>query len=162
MKFVARYWYLLLLIVLVIISQIILLKPHLEYGFSDVDWGFLSIYKTQNPYSLSQFIEFLKRGGTLGGIYTHQIYYIGIQNDLFGLDFKFFQITTHTFKILAILSIFPLLLAISGSRLAAFLSTIFFAFSYSAVGTMYTVVTSSDYSAIFSMGIFATLYWYVV
>lgn len=143
-------------------SQFILLKPHLQYGFSDVDWGFLSIYKTENPYSPSQFIEFLKRGGTLGGIYTHQIYYIGIQNDLFGLDFKYFQITTHVFKILAIFAVFPLLLAISGNRLVAFISTILFAFSYSAVGTMYTVVTSSDYSAIFSMGIFVIAYWYVV
>ena len=143
-------------------SQFILLKPHLQYGFSDVDWGFLSIYKTENPYSPSRFIEFLQRGGTLGGVYTHQIYYIGIQNDLFGLNFQSFQITTHVFKILAILVMFPLFLAISGSSLVAFISTIFFGFSYSAVGTMYTVVTSSDYSAIFSMGIFVSFYWYVV
>lgn len=162
MKLLSRYWYLFLLLVIVIVSQIILLEPHLKYGFSDVDWGFLSIYRTENPYSLSQFIEFLKRGGTLGGIYTHQIYYIGIQSDLFGLDFRFFQITTHIFKTLAILSIFPLVLAISGSNLAAVISTIIFAFSYSAVGTMYTVVTSNDYSAILSMGIFVLLYWYIV
>lgn len=162
MKLLSQHWYLFLLVLAVIISQIILLKPHLKYGFSDVDWGFLSIYRTENPYYPSQFIEFLKRGGTLGGIYTHQIYYIGIQNDLFGLDFKSFQLTTHVFKILAILSIFPLFLAISGSRLVAVISTILFAFSYSAIGTMFTVVTSSDYSAIFSMGIFILLYWYVV
>lgn len=162
MKLLPRYWYLFLLVLVIIISQIILLEPHLKYGFSDVDWGFLSIYKTQNPYTIHQFIKNIEIGGTLGGVYTHQIYYIGIQNDIFGLNFKSFQITAHVFKILAILSVFPLFLAISGSSLVAFIATIIFGFSYSTVGTMYTVVTSSDYSAIFSMGIFTLLYWYIV
>lgn len=162
LKFVKRNILFFALIPIVIISQVIILRPHLDYGFSDVDWGFLSIYKNQNPYSLSQFINNFKVGGTIGGVYTHQIYYIGVQNDLFGLNFRSFQITTHIFKILAILAVFPLFLAISGSSLAAFIATILFAFSYSAVGTMYTVVTSSDYSAIFSMGIFVWAYWYVI
>lgn len=151
-----------ILSIIVIISQIILLKPHLQYGFSDVDWGFLSIYKTENPYSASQFIEFLKRGGTLGGVYTHQIYYIGIQEHFFGLDFKSFHLTTHFFKILATLSSYPVLLVISGSGLVALIGTILFGFSYSGVGTMYTVVTSNDYLAIFLMNIFLTIYFYIV
>ncbi|MEK7616900.1 MAG: hypothetical protein AAB414_02510 [Patescibacteria group bacterium] len=162
MKLPSRHWYVFSLVVIVIISQIILLEPHLKYGFSDVDWGFLSFYKTQNPYTIHQFIKNIEVGGTMGGVYTHQIYYIGIQNDLFGLDFKSFQITTHIFKILATLAVFPLLLAISGSILIALIATILFAFSYSSVGTMYTVVTSSDYSAILFMGIFVVVYWYMV
>ncbi len=72
-------------------SQFILLEPHLQYGFSDVDWGFLSTYKMQNPYKLSQFIDNIKIGGTTGGVYTHQIYYIGIQNEFFGLNFESFR-----------------------------------------------------------------------
>ncbi len=152
----------LILIPIIVIGQIIILKPHLKYGFSDVDWGFLSIYKTQNPYSLSQFIKNIEVGGTLGGVYTHQIYYIGIQNDFFGLNFQSFQITTHVFRILAILSVFPLVLFITGSSLAAFVAVILFSFSYSAIGTLYTVVTSSDYSAIFSLGIFVFVYRYIV
>lgn len=151
-----------ILVPIIVISQIVILEPHLKYGFSDVDWGFLSIYKTQNPYLLSQFIKNIEIGGTLGGVYTHQIYYIGIQSDLFGLNFKSFQVTTHVFRILAILAMFPLFLFISGSRLVAFVATILFGFSYSAVGTLYTVVTSSDYSAIFSLGIFILAYWYTV
>ena len=161
-KFFLKNLHIIFLTVFIVVSQVIILKPHLRYGFSDVDWGFLSIYKTQNPYTLSQFIENIKVGGTTGGVYTHQIYYIGIQNDLFGLDFKSFQITTHVFKILATLAVFPLLLAISGSRLVALIATILFGFSYSAVGTMYTVVTSNDYLAIFSMGLFFLSYWYVI
>lgn len=161
-KFFFKNLHIIFLTIFIVISQIIILEPHLRYGFSDVDWGFLSIYKTQNPYKLSQFIDNIKIGGTTGGVYTHQIYYIGIQGDLFDLDFKSFQITTHVFKILATLAVFPLLLAISGSRLVAFIATILFGFSYSTVGTMYTVVTSNDYLAIFSMGLFFLSYIYVI
>lgn len=151
-----------ILIPIIIISQILLLKPHLQYGFSDVDWWYLSLYKTQNPYSLSQFIDNLKVKGPGGGVYTHQIYYIGIQESLFGLNFKSFQQTTHNFKILATLFSYPIFLAISGSWAVAFVATILFGFSYAAAGTMYSVVTSSDYSAYFSMGLFFLVYGYIV
>ncbi len=57
-----------------------------------MDWGFLSIYKTQNPYTIPPFIENFKQGGIRGGVYTHQIYYIGIQNHFLGLNFKSFQV----------------------------------------------------------------------
>lgn len=154
--------FIVLLALVVILSQVYILKPHLMYGFSDVDWGFLSFYKTQNPYSISQLIKNIEIGGTLGGVYTHQIYYIGMQHEFFGLNYQAFQQTTHVFKTLAIIIFFPVFLIISGSWLVAAVATILFAFSASAVGTMYTVVTSSDYSAIFSAGIFLIFYWYVV
>jgi len=153
---------LVILITFITISQLLILKPHLDYGFSDVDWGFLSIYKTQNPYNPLQFIHNLTNSGTQGGVYTHQIYYIGVQNEFFGLDFEKYQLTSHFFKILATIASFPIFLAISASMPVAFVATILFAFSYSAVGTMYTVVTSGDYLAIFSMGLFFVVYCYVL
>lgn len=161
-KFFLKNLHIIFLTIFIVISQVIILEPHLRYGFSDVDWGFLSIYKTQNPYTPSQFIKNIKTGGTTGGVYTHQIYYIGIQGDLFGLDFKSFHKLTHIFKILATLFSYPIFLAISGSVLVAVLATVLFAFSYSAVGTMYTVATSNDYLAIFSMGLFFLAYIYVI
>ena len=80
-RHLVKYWYLLIFAIFIIVTQAILLKPHLKYGFSDVDWGFLTIYKTQNPYTLTQFIDNFKEGNTKGGVYTHQIYYIGIQSE---------------------------------------------------------------------------------
>ncbi len=153
---------LVILITFITISQLLILKPHLNYGFSDVDWGFLSIYKTQNPYNPSQFIHNLTNSGTQGGVYTHQIYYIGVQNEFFGLDFEKYQLTSHFFKILATIASFPVFFAITGSVLVAFVSTILFGFSYSAVGTMYTVVTSNDYMAIFLMEVFGLVYWNII
>ena len=162
MKLKLKISVLLILTSIVTISQIIILRPHLEYGFSDVDWGYLNFYKMQNPYTLPQFIKNLKTPSPQGGVYTHQIYYMGIQYNLFNLDFKSFQATTHFFKILATITSFSIFLAISGSWLVAVIATILFGFSYSAVGTMYTVATSSDYSGIFSLGIFFLVYWYIV
>ena len=153
---------LIFLFFLIAISQLLILKPHLNYGFSDVDWGFLSIYKTQNPYSLPQFIYNLTNSGTLGGVYTHQIYYIGLQNEFFGLNFEKYHLTTHFFKILATIFSFPIFLVISASMPVAFIATILFSFSYSAVGAMYTVVTSGDYSAISIMELFFVAYWYIL
>lgn len=152
----------LFLSIIVIFTQLKFLEPHLQYGFSDVDWGYLSIYKTTHPFSLSQFINYLQTNGTTGGVYTHQIYYLGLQGDLFGLDFRSYNLTMHIFKILATIFIYPVFLIISGSSLIAFVSTILFAFSYSAVGTMYSIATSSDYSAVFGMNIFLIAYLYII
>jgi len=152
----------LILAILIAVSQLIILDPHLNYGFSDVDWGFLSVYKTQNPYSLGQFLDNIKTSGTLGGVYTHQIYYIGIQGDLFGLDFRSFHLTTHVFKTLSTVFSFFIFLALTRNFLASVVSTILFGFSYAGVGAMYTVVTSSDYLAILSLDFFIISYWYLI
>lgn len=152
----------LFLSIIIIFTQLKLLEPHLKYGFNDVDWGYLSIYKTTHPFSLSQFINYLQTNGTTGGVYTHQIYYLGLQGDWFGLDFRSYNLTMHIFKILATIFIYPVFLIISGSSLIAFVSTILFAFSYSAVGTMYSIATSSDYSAVFGMNIFLVAYLYII
>lgn len=142
-------------------SQFILLKPHLQYGFSDVDWGFLFYYK-EHKEKFPNIIENFYQTFLRWGVYTHQQYYIGVQEEFFGLDFQKFQITIHIFKTLAAISAYPLFLIITQSYIAAFIGVILFAFSYSSVGTMYTVVTSSDYSAIFAMNIFFYLYWWII
>lgn len=156
-----RHFLFLILVPFIISTQLALLSPHLEYGFSDVDWGFLSFYreyKTKYPGLLNNLINTFKHWG----VYAHQSYYIGLQGDIFGLDFRSFQLTTHLFKTFATLATYPLFFVLSGSALVAFASVVLFAFSYPAVGTMYTVVTSSDYSAVLSLAIFAWLYWYIV
>lgn len=157
LNFVKKKIWFLTLVPIVILSQLILLEPHLGYGFSDVDWGFLSFYKeskAQYPNLLANFLATFQNWG----VYTHQSYYIGIQSDFYALDFKSFQITTHVFKILATLAAYPLFLIITESTLASFIGTLLFAFAYPAVGTMYTTVTSSDYSAVLAMNIFLYVY----
>src|SRR3989339_1503733 len=123
-----------LLVITVIFSQILLLENHLRYGFSDVDWGFLATYREHrqvNPDIFKYFLSSLKEWG----IYTHQEYYIGFQSEFFGLNFKFYQIAVHVFKIMATIASYLLFLSLTRSILAAFAGTILFAVAYPAVGT---------------------------
>lgn len=158
---IKKYFLFIMLVPIVILSQLIILEPHLRYGFSDVDWGFLSFYQTYKQQYPNVVVNLLKTFESWG-VYTHQSYYIGFQAEFFGMDFKSYQVTTHLFKILATIAIFPFIFIITQSKLTAFLSVLLFAFSYPAVGTMYTVVTSSDYTAVLAMGIFLWVYCFII
>lgn len=135
-----------------------LLKPQLQFGFSDIDWGFLNIYKQLNLQKSGFIDKFVQNWG----VYAHQTYYIGIQERFFGLNFEYYQITAQVFKILGIIATYPLFLIITGSIPASLASTVLFAFSYPAIATIHTVVTSSDYSAILSMILFFWFYIYLI
>lgn len=136
-----------------------LMELHLNYGFSDVDWGIISAYIIQKPEPLFKAIANLTEKEKIAEVYISQVYYAGLQHDFFDLDFRKFHYTTHIFRILAILSCFLLFKIISGNMLIAAFSTIVYAYNYTAVGSMYTVASSVDYLAIFSMNIFFYVYW---
>lgn len=60
---------------IIAILQYIILKPHLLYGFADIDWAGLLEYKyLKNPISIGNFLEFLSSAG----VYATQYYYIYI------------------------------------------------------------------------------------
>lgn len=155
------FWLFLLLIPLVIILQYLLLKPHLKYAFADVDWMFLLDYKQLNMQYQDP-LSHIMNGWKKWGVYTYQIYYIGLIEHFFGFDYKNFQMVTLAFKIIATLSIFPLVFILTKSKLAAFLTTIIYSAAYPSVGVMYTVVTSGLFVAIPVMIMFFIWYWYLV
>lgn len=150
-----------ILIVLVTLFQYFLLKPHLRYGFADVDWKILLEFKEIYMLPLSPVNHFLKIWNQLG-IYAYQAYYIGLIEKFFGIDYKNFQIITHIFKIIATISIFPVILLVTRSKMAAVLATLIYAVSYSAVGVMYTVSTSGLFVAIPFMSLFFVWYWWLM
>lgn len=157
LHFIRNHFLFVLLIPIVVYTQFVVLYDHLLYGFGDVDWGFLSFYRTYKelyPDIFSNFINTFKAWG----VYAHQSYYIGFQGDIFGLNYKNFQITTHIFKTLATLAMYPVFFLLSKRSSVAFLGTILFSLSYAAVGTLYTTVTSSDFTAIFTLGFFLWSY----
>lgn len=160
-KFFRKYLIFIILIITVVFSQSVILKDHLKYGFSDVDWGFLAYYKEKKELYPNIFRNIIELPRTWG-IYSHQDYYIGLQSEFFGLNLKSYQLTTHKFRTLAIISTYPLFLYVTGSMSASFAGTILFAVAYPAVGTMYTVVTSSDYVAILFMNIFLLFYLFIL
>lgn len=156
-----KHYIFLLLVPVLIYIEFELLKPHLKFGFSDVDWGFLVAYhryKLLFPNIFENFFNTIQAGG----IYAHQAYYIGIMSEFFGLNFEWYQLVSNIFKILSTILAYPLFYIVTKSRLSAIFGVILFIFSYPAVGTMYTTVTSSDYTAVLAAVIFLWLYFYEI
>lgn len=148
----------LFLIPIVILLEYFILKPHLQYGFADVDWSFLVSFK-ELSMRYHDPINHLLGAWRVWGVYTYQVYYIGLIEKFLGMDYQNFQIVTHIFKIIATLSVYPLIFLITKSRVAAVLTTIIYAVAYSSVGVMYTVVTSGLFVAIPVMSLFLIWYW---
>lgn len=148
-----------LLIPIVIFSQIYLLAPDLKFGLIDVDNGTLYGFRQlrdKYPDNLQFIINSYKSWGT----YSHQFYYMGILNYLFGDNFENYHIIAHIFKIIATIGIYPLIYFLSGSSLVAFLGTVFYSFSPSSMGSLYGISNGNDYPAILTLSIFLGIYLY--
>lgn len=152
---------LLILIPLVAVLQYLILKPHLRYAFADVDWVFLLSFK-QLSLTYQDPVRHFLQAWIQWGVYTYQVYYIGLIDQFFGFNYRNFQIVTLIFKVIATLSVYPVIFLITKSKLAAFLTTLIYAVAYSSVGVMYTVVTSGLFVAIPFMNLFFIWYWYLI
>lgn len=130
------------------------LKDNLKYGFRDGDWWDLQHFIRFNDSPLLQLTSTFKTFG----IYTNQVYYIGILHNFLGLDFNSLYQAGHIFKYLASLSVFPLVFLISKSKLVAVLSTIFYIVSYPSVGALFTVVSGDHYLGVIFMNVFFIIY----
>ena len=156
------------LIPLIILSQWILLRPHLEFGLIDLDDGY--IYEFRHSWEASKnvvdfVITFYHKFKSEIGIslaLLHQFYYVGILSYIFGDNFRAYQELSHWLKIISILSVYPLFYTITKSRTAAILSLIFFNFSPSTIGTLESAIYHSDYLAITFMSIFLIIYFNVI
>lgn len=158
MKLLIR-WRFVLIILIVVVIQLSLLRVVLNNGFTSDDWTLLFDYKTIGPSA--NFLDKLPNVFHIKGIYTtYQVIYIGILESLFKGNYQAYQITNIIFKILAALSLYPLILIVFKRKLLAFLTTVLYAISYSSTGALQFVIKGSDYLAIFLMNIFLISYYY--
>ena len=140
------------------ILQYFILKQHLLYGFADIDWAGLLAYKhINNPFSLNTFLKFLSDAG----VYTTQYYFIGIQHSFFGLDYYRYNQVAYVLKFLSTITVFPLFYIITGRKLIASVGTLIYAFSFTSIAALYTVMTTINYLGVAFMNIFLGLYWYL-
>lgn len=143
---------------LVVILQYILLQPHLFYGFADIDWAGLLVYKyLKNPLSFGGFLEFLSSAG----VYATQYYYLGIQESFFSFDYYKYNVVANILKIFSTITVFPLFYIITKRKLLAVVGMLIYAFSFTSVAALYTVMTSINYLGVALMNIFISLYWYL-
>lgn len=152
-------WLLPGLIVFVIAINFYLLKVILNNGFTADDWLLLFDYKTTGPT-----ITLLDKVFAIfhaKGIYTsYQVLFIGFLENIFRSNYQAYQITNIILKILAIISLYPLILIVFRRRLLAALTTILYAISYSSSGALQFVIKGSDYLAIFFMNLCLIAYYY--
>lgn len=146
---------------LVFLLQSKLLAPHLKYGFADVDWIYLYQYKQLGEAPFEKIFEVWKGMG----VYTYGVYYMGIVEHFFpidGFNFVNFHKANHFFKFLSVITLFPLILVLTGKKLLAALATILYAIAYSAVGPLYSAQVSGYFLGITIMNIFGTYYILIV
>lgn len=149
----------LLLVFIVIILQYDLLKPTTIIGLTPDDWSLRFHYKILGSSPFAKLSEVWQGRGAYT---TFFLYYIGLLENFLGFNYHLFQTANITFKALATLAIFPLVLILFKNRLLAFLTTILFGISYSSVGSLEFVVKGSDYIAIFWMCLFLITYYRMI
>lgn len=150
---------LVLMILFVIGVQYYLLADSLALGFKPDDWILYFNYKLLGENPLSKILSVWSERG----IYTtYQVYYMGLLDSLVGFNHQAFHHINLIFKILATLSIYPLILVLFNRQLLAILAVIFFSISASTVGPLEFVVKGSDYLAIVWMNLFLIVYYLII
>lgn len=145
--------------VLVAAIEFNFLNSALGIGFSPDDWELYLRFKSLGVNPLSKIPQVWQERG----LYTsYQIYYMGLLDFLAGYNHQLFQIINLIFKTLATVSLFPLMLVVFKRRFLAALTTLMYAFSFSAIGSLDFPVKGSDYIAIFWMSIFLIIYYLIV
>lgn len=147
-----------LLMLAVTLSQFILAGKNLEMGFFTDDWMFLSAYRASvaNP-----FLDIMQAWKEIHSHNFSYAYYIGILYSFFGLDYSAYRIINLIFKIIATLSLYPLVLYISKRRLLAFLATFIYAIHFSTFGLLDGPSRGGNFIAITLMNLFLLTYFYV-
>lgn len=146
------------LILSVSLLQYFLLRPF-EIGFTPDDWSFVFWYKSLGDNPLSKLPQAWQERGPYT---TFFLYYLGGLVDIWGINYQAIGLTNITIKVLATVSIFPMVLIVFKNRLLAFISVLLYAISYSAVGSLEFAVKGGDYLSIFFMNIFLISYYLLV
>lgn len=143
------------LITIVIGVQFLFAWKNLQFGFNNDDWYCLAWYKqvVQNPV-----LDILKGWKEVGSHNFSHVYYIGVLFDFFKFDFLSYRLINLTLKIMADLSLFPVIYLLFKNKNIAFLATIIFAAHYSPFGGILNVIIGEDSLVIICMNLFLALY----
>lgn len=146
-----------LLVLSVVISQVILLKPIVGQGLTPEDYvGFFSIRVSKD----TMFSDPINYWRQMGMHNTAHNLYLGFQDILFRDNYNMYLYSDIFFKIVATLLLYPLILIITNNKLLAFLGTFLYGISYSTAGTLYLYVVGNEYLGIALIYIFLISYYF--
>ncbi len=147
-----------LLLGLVVLLHSIFDSIYLSFGMHSDDWICLVRFNALSGDFFHKALIFWKLP-EIGPHATSQIMYMGfLERIVGGLNYRIFDLVNICFKILATISLYPLILLIFNRKLLAFLAVLLYAMSYSTVGSFHDVVKGTEYQAIFFMNIFLIIY----
>lgn len=146
------------LVIVLLIFNTLIFGLQLDYGFRDVDWMSLYYYKLFGVFPLSNLIEVIK----VNGVYTHQVYYVGFLEQIFGLNFKLLHLSSQIFKILAAMSFYFLTIVVFRNKLLAFLTSILYTISFTHAGPLFQLSTGSYFPGVIMMNLFLIGYWMLI
>lgn len=147
-----------LLLGLVVFLHILFDSIYLNFGMHSDDWISLVRYNALSVDFFHKALIFWKLP-EVGPHATSQILYIGLLERIVGgLNYKIFDLVNICFKILATISLYPLIMLIFNRKLLAFLVVLLYGMSYSTVGSFHDVIKGTEYQAIFFMNIFLIIY----
>lgn len=144
---------------LVVSSQYYLLHDTLTLGFKLDDWILYLSYKILGSNPLLKIASVWAERGLYT---TYQVYYIGLLESLVGFNYQLLRGANLILKILATLSLYPLVLILFKRRMLAFFTVIIFSISFAAIGPLEFVVKGSDYLAIIWMNLFLITYYLTI
>ena len=150
-----QYKSVLFLLVVVTITQFHLASSQLKMGFFTDDWLFLSAYRT---YFSHPILDLLSGWKALGSHWFPHSYYIGVLYNFLGLNYFAYRLLNQLLKIVATLSLYPLIYSLSRRKFLSFFATLIYGFHFSTFGSLDGPSRGEDFLAIISMNLFLTAY----
>lgn len=144
-----------LFVLIASLSQIIILRAHMQYGFSPDDVAYITHFTslTSNPIlKLTQLWEIH------GSYRAPHIYYIGVLFNLFGFNYALYDMLALVFKILSIISFYLLIQILFKNNLLSFTAGLIASFHFGSAGSLEMVVRTQDYLLITGINIFLILF----
>lgn len=136
-----------------IFNQIIYYK-----NYFSTEWAYLIYYRSLEPNPLIRFWDVWTK--YIGLHNTANVYFIGILSEFLGTNYLGYLVVVIVLKIIATLSIFPVVLIVFRSRLLAFLTAILFTISSATAGPLDWISDGRDYLALTMLNISFITYYY--
>lgn len=158
MKFVSKKNILVFLLFVLVasLSQAVILRAHMQYGFSPDDVNYTSVFLSHSP---NPFLHLGQLWNTYGSYHTPPLFYNGILFSLFGFNYTFYNVAALVFKILSIISFYLLLQVLFRNNLLSFVAALISSFHFGSVGSLEMVIRTQDYLVITELNIFLILFY---
>lgn len=152
------FWVYLILVLLVSLIHWKIFQPVIQYqNYFPSEWPFIIYYRALQPHAFGHFWDVWTKYLGLHG--TDHMYFIGILSDFLGSNYLMYTVVNIVLKIIATLSVFPLVFIIFRNKLLAFLTTIIFAISSATTGPLDLATNGKDYIALALMNISLIVYY---